>query len=198
LVRQLIEIGYHGKSEILTREQFRERKQAQAEARKNRTASQVKALSHSSCPIEGKPFLLALAKREEALRNGRMTTILFIRTTIGSQNKTEVSGYIDLADRMKTEDFRPIFMKKKTIVPKQTDLSFYNWEASVCVINNSPNFRSEANSAEGITFRNKRDRKVINVNPEVDIPGDGTSREEVECDDYTQVVFFDHMTRRRH
>ena len=127
-----------------------------------------------------------------------MTTILFIRTFLPPNNKTEVSGYIDLADRMKTEDFKPYFMKKKPLIPRQTDLSFYNWEASICVLNNSPNFRSDANSAEGIQIRNNRDRKVINVNPEAIVPGDGTSREEIQCDDYTQVVFFDHMTRRRH
>ena len=39
----------------------------------------MKALAHANCPIEDDPFLLALAKREEALRNGRLTTIIFIR-----------------------------------------------------------------------------------------------------------------------
>ena len=42
---------------------------------------------------------MALAQREEALRNGRLTTILFIRD---QKQKSEVSGYIDLADRMRT------------------------------------------------------------------------------------------------
>ena len=79
LARQLIEVGYHGKSEVLTQQQFTQRKLAQEEARKNQNAAQVKALTHESCPIEGKPFLQALAQREEALRNGRLTTILFIR-----------------------------------------------------------------------------------------------------------------------
>ena len=99
LARQLIEVGYHGKSEVLTHQQFTQRKQAQYEARKNQNAAQVKALTHESCPIEGKPFLMALAQREEALRNGRLTTILFIRD---QKHKGEVSGYIDLADRMRT------------------------------------------------------------------------------------------------
>ena len=35
LARQLIEVGYHGKSEVLTHQQFTQRKQAQEEARKN-------------------------------------------------------------------------------------------------------------------------------------------------------------------
>ena len=68
-------------------------------------------MAHAVCPIEDDPFLVALAKREEALRNGRMTTILFIRDDPKengkeSKGKNQVSGYIDLADRMKTEDFR--------------------------------------------------------------------------------------------
>ena len=49
-------------------------------------------------------------------------------------------------------------------------------------------------------FRNKRDRKLINVNPKVDSPGDGTDRHTIDCTDtdYIQVVFFDHSTRRKH
>ena len=35
LARQLIEVGYYGKSEVLTHQQFTQRKQAQEEARKN-------------------------------------------------------------------------------------------------------------------------------------------------------------------
>ncbi len=79
LARQLIEVGYHGKSEILARDQFAQRRAAYAEAKKNRHAAQVKALAHVGCPIDNHPFLQALAKREESLRNGRTTTILFIR-----------------------------------------------------------------------------------------------------------------------
>jgi hypothetical protein len=48
LARQLIEVGYHGKSktqlpgEILSREQFYKRKSAIAEAKKNKNANQPK------------------------------------------------------------------------------------------------------------------------------------------------------------
>jgi len=50
LARQLIEVGYHGKGEILTREQFIKRKEAIEEARRNKTNNQPKALSHAGCP----------------------------------------------------------------------------------------------------------------------------------------------------
>jgi len=140
---------------------------------------------------------MALASREEALRNGRMTTIVFIRDA-GKQGRNEVSGYIDLADRMKTEDFRKIFMKKKLLLPRNTDLSFFNWDTNIALINDSANFRSDPHAKLGLQFRNLRDRKVINVNPEISDPGDGTTREEIICEEYTQVVFFDHQTRRKH
>jgi len=35
----------------------------------------------------------------------------------------------------------------------------------------------DANSDVGLLFRNKRDRKVINVDPMKEKPGDGTTRE---------------------
>ena len=35
-------------------------------------------------------------------------------------------------------------------------------------------------------------------NPNKEPPGDGTKRVEIPCNEYTQVVFFDHITRRKH
>ena len=64
--------------------------------------------------------------------------------------------------------------------------------------NDSPNFKVDANSEQGLLFRNRRDRKVINVNPYVEQQaGDNCTRTEIECEEYTQVVFFDHETRRK-
>ena len=133
------------------------------------------------------PFLSALAKRENPLRNGRQTTILFIRDVkygADGKIKDEVSAYIDLADRMKKENFGPIFNKKKTLVPKKTDLSWYSWTSGKTAFNVTSNFKVDAQSDQGLLFRNKRDRKVIDVNPERESPGDGTLREVVECDEY--------------
>ena len=143
-----------------------------------------------------------MAEREEGLRNGRLTTILFIRDGGDKEGeerkKQQVSAYIDLADRMKTEDFRFIFNKRKKIVPKPTDLSYYSWEGQSIHYNDSPNFKVDANSEAGLLFRNRRDRKVINVDPYAAVEGgDNCTRTEIECKDYTQVVFFDHETRRK-
>lgn len=45
-------------------------------------------------------------------------------------------------------------------------------------------------------FKNKRDRKVINVDPHSS-PGDNTTRLEVTDAAYVHVVIYDHFTRRK-
>ena len=56
-----------------------------------------------------------------------MTTIIFLR--IKEHGKNEISGYIDLAHRLKTDDFRKIYEGKEKLRPRQSDLSFFNWDA---------------------------------------------------------------------
>ena len=60
------------------------------------------------------PFLQALADREEMVRNGKLTSIIFIRDK--NAKGQEVSGYIDFAHRLKIEDFTPYFAKKKKLI----------------------------------------------------------------------------------
>jgi len=60
--------------------------------------------------FNGFPFLQALANREELVRTGKLTTIIFIRHTNAKGH--EISGYIDYAHRLRTEDFVPIFEKR--------------------------------------------------------------------------------------
>mmetsp|Transcript_1860 Transcript_1860/g.6646 ORF Transcript_1860/g.6646 Transcript_1860/m.6646 type:complete len:82 (+) Transcript_1860:522-767(+) len=80
-------------------------------------------------------------------------------------------------------------------MPKPTDLSYYNWETQTSTANSSPNFQVIADS-DGLLFKNKRDRKVINVDPKQP-PGDNSSRNELKTEGYLQVVIFDHLTRRK-
>jgi hypothetical protein len=77
------------------------------------------------------PFLQALADREEMVRNGKLTSILFIRDK--NSKGQEVSGYIDFAHRLKIEDFTPYFARKKKLIPRPADLSYYNWETQTSV-----------------------------------------------------------------
>lgn len=62
-----------------------------------------------------------------------------------------------------------------------------------------PSFLSKVivdREATGLLFKNKRDRKVINVDPNAP-PGDNTTRTEIQTPEYRQVVIYDHMTRRK-
>ena len=134
-------------------------------------------------------FLIELAKREEPNRSGKMTVILFsvfkikqffeqliifnlyFQSIIFIRDKNskgqEISGYIDYAHRLKTEDFDGYFAGKKKLLPKPSDLSFYNWENQMITSNNTPNYQVIAENVKGILFKNKRDRKILNVDPHV-------------------------------
>lgn len=85
---------------------------------------------------------------------------------------------------------------RKKLLPKPSDLSYYNWETQLSTSNSTPLYQVIADSAQGLLFKNKRDRKIVNVNPESE-PGDNTTRTELHTKEYIQVVFYDHSTRRR-
>ena len=107
-----------------------------------------------------------------------------------------MSGYIDFAQRLKAESFEPYFDRKRRLMPKATDLSYYNWETQTSTSNSTPNFQVIADSDSGLLFKNKRDRKVINADPKAN-PGDNSTRTEIITSEYLQVVIYDHMTRRK-
>lgn len=247
-------------------------------------------------------LLQALKDREEAVRTGRLTTIIFIRDRNGRGQEVggpctadsgdnciwsralmsakdlvlrssciapvpasllradeqqsplfadrQVSGYIDYGHRLKTENMEPYFERKKRLMPKPSDLSFYNWNTHTSTSNATSFFqvgtparalaplylwlpvlashaahhstaraplgcatnagckvvcRACCNACApqvipdhryGLLFKNKKDRKVINVDPKCP-PGDNSTRTQLDCDDYMHVVLYDHVTRRR-
>ena len=75
--------------------------------------------------------------------NGSLQTIVFLRMMIPSaarlqasenppqisKKDKEASGYIDLAQRLKTEDFEQYFRGGKIFQPKPGDLSYLDWTA---------------------------------------------------------------------
>jgi hypothetical protein len=87
-------------------------------------------------------------------------------------------------------------LNRRKLLPKPSDLSYYNWETQLSTSNSTPLYQVIADSAQGLLFKNKRDRKIVNVNPETE-PGDNTTRTELNAKEYIQVVFYDHSTRRR-
>lgn len=72
-------------------------------------------------------------------------------------------------------------------MPKLSDLSYYSWEGQQIVYNDPPNFKVDANSEAGLLFRNRRDRKVINVDPYMrpEEQNGVCMRVEIECEEYT-------------
>lgn len=58
------------------------------------------------------------------------------------------------------EDFEPYFDGKRKLLPRPSDLSFYNWDTAASTSNSSPNFQVLADNDAGLLFKNKRDRKV--------------------------------------
>ncbi|XP_038196110.1 cilia- and flagella-associated protein 299 isoform X1 [Arvicola amphibius] len=209
LARQLVELGYRGTGEIVKREDFEARKAAIDIARlAERT--QKKTLTSAGKDLQDN-FLKALAMREEDNRNGKVSvnqqrvaaayimskkliTVIFIRDK--NSHGQEVSGYIDYAHRLKTEDFELYFTGKRRLLPRPTDLSFYNWDNHIAVCNSSPNYQVMADNPEGLLFKYKRDRKILNVDPKAQ-PGDNSARIPIQTELYMHVVLFDHISRRK-
>ena len=172
---------------------FEERKGLLLE-RSNQKLSAPKRLASAICDLRHSPFLQELANREELVRSGKLTTIIFIRHFNGK--KQEISGYSDYAQRLRTDDFAAVFEGKRLLLPRPSDLSYYNWDTQLSTSNSTPYYQVIADSGHGLLFKNKRDRKLINVNPEAN-PGENTARIELKTPEYTQVVLYDHSTRRK-
>ena len=117
LARQLVELGYRGSGETLKREEFESRKRAAENARlsKQRNAGKIR-LASAGLDLSNFPFLQALSDREEMVRSGKLTTIIFIRDF--NRKGQEVSGYIDYAHRLKSENFEPYFERRKRLMPR--------------------------------------------------------------------------------
>ncbi|XP_051966794.1 cilia- and flagella-associated protein 299-like [Xyrauchen texanus] len=189
LARQLVELGHKGSS--LEREEFETRKAA-AEASRLASRSQQKKLANAGKELKDN-FLRALAEREEANRSGEITSIIFIRDR--NSHGQEISGYVDYSHRLKSEDFEPYFNGKKRLLPRTTDLSFYNWETQVAKYNASSNYEVITENQSGLLFKNNDDRKILNVDPEAS-PGDSSVRIPVLSDLYVHVVIYDHIARK--
>lgn len=193
LARKLVEIGCR-KGEVLTREEFMARMEAAQRAQRAKLQNAPKVLASAQKDLTAFAFLRHLAAREELVRNGKLSTIIFIRDKNGKGQ--EVSGYIDYGHRLKTENFEVYFERKKRLLPRPTDLSFFNWDTHHTASNESPNFQIIPDHEHGLLFKNKRDRKVINVDPNSD-PGDNSKRHDIKTSEYIQVVIFDHMIRKK-
>ncbi|XP_068536574.1 cilia- and flagella-associated protein 299 isoform X3 [Anas acuta] len=189
VARQLARLGFIGSKDVLQREEF--------EAQQAAAAALMASASQKLLASTGKElkdnFLQALAEREEANRDGKLSSIIYIRDY--NSRHQEVSAYIDYAYRLTTDDFEAYFSGKKRLLPRKTDLSFYNWNKNVVSSNPSPNYEVIAENSCGLLFKNKMDGKIINVNPKV-YPGDNTTRTPVKTNLYLHMVIYDHIVGR--
>ena len=87
---------------------------------KKLTPAAHSALSSASLDLSGSVFLSALAEREEANRSGRMATIVFIRDY--NSKGQEVSGYIDLAARLKVPPHCLLY-RRSVLTPRRRKIS---------------------------------------------------------------------------
>ena len=71
-----MELGYRGSGETLKREEFETRKKAAENFRLSKRLA-AKVLSSQGKDLASYPFLSALAEREEANRNGKLTVRVF-------------------------------------------------------------------------------------------------------------------------
>jgi len=125
---------------------------------------QEKPLCSEGKIFEVGSFLWHLQQREYDVTNGRKSTIIFIRYK--DVYGKETSSYIDYRERLKTDKFEEIFNGEKDLVPRRSDLSFYNWTTQKDFTNDSTFFRVDATANERLSFRNNTDRKIINVDLE--------------------------------
>ncbi|KAK3780263.1 hypothetical protein RRG08_047252 [Elysia crispata] len=191
VARKLVELGYRGTKEGYSEEQFWAKKAA-IEARKQIHC--VKTIVSAGKTYED-AMLRALQQREEGNRTGKNASIIFVRDK--NEYGQEISGYIDYAHRLATEDITPVFEGKKRFLPRPTDLSFLNWETMNVSGKESPHYKVIAKCMSGMVFRNKKDGKILNPDPFVGGHGDNSSRTVVPTTKYTSVIVFDHYNRRK-
>lgn len=184
-----------------------------------------KPLASEGKTFEPDTFLWHLQQREYDVRNGRKSTIIFIRYKETSGK--EISAYIDYRERLKTDNFEQIFIGEKDLIPRASDLSYYNWTVQKVHSNDSTFFRVDAGPKERLSFRNNTDRKIINVDleflekhPNIDVIRKSidlghkveeiklakhglrkNKNEEIEVEKeifgYQQIVIFDYETRSK-
>eukprot|EP00070_Physeter_catodon_P036472 XP_028343366.1 cilia- and flagella-associated protein 299-like [Physeter catodon] len=193
LARQLVEIGCL-RGSVLSREAFYQAKEQIEVALRAAHNNPRTQLCSSGKYLNDSVVLRHLAAREDLVKSGKLSTIIFVRDI--NKRGQEISGYIDYGERLKRDNFSLYFEKKKRLLPRPSDLSYCNWDTNFCCINDSSHFLVVPDQQLGLLFKHKRDRKSINVDPQGD-PGDNSKRHEIETNEYIQFVIYDHMSRKK-
>ena len=163
LARNVKELYAVNKGEIRSEADFLRKKKELEEMNKEEEKTD-EDLSSTMNYIKGS-FLRLLQERESQVKNGKKSTIIFIRYK--DKKGKETSAYIDYRERLKNHnEMKEVFQEGKPLIPKPTDLSYYNWTLQKVVSNDSTFFRVDAGPKERLSFKNNTDRKIINVDLE--------------------------------
>ena len=163
LARDVKELYAVNKGEIRSKEDF-DRKKREIELLNREEDAKERPLFSLNMNYKKGSFLDQLQERESEVRNGRKSTIIFIRYK--DKKGKETSAYIDYRERLKSDEMDLVFKEGKPLIPKPTDLSYYNWSAQKVLSNDSTFFRVDAGPKERLSFKNNTDRKIINVDLE--------------------------------
>ena len=163
LARDVKELYAVNKGEIRSKADF-DRKKREIEEMNREEDTKERPLFSLNMNYRKGSFLDQLQERESEVRNGRKSTIIFIRYK--DKKGKETSAYIDYRERLKNDEMDGIFKEGKPLLPKPTDLSYYNWTLQKVMSNDSTFFRVDAGPKERLSFKNNTDRKIINVDLE--------------------------------
>jgi len=163
LARDVKELYAVNKGEIRSKADF-ERKKRELESMNREEETKERPLFSLDMNYRKGSFLDQLKERESEVRNGRKSTIIFIRYK--DKKGKETSAYIDFRERLKNDEMEGVFKEGKPFLPKPTDLSYYNWNLQKPIPNDSTFFRVDAGPKERLSFKNNTDRKIINVDLE--------------------------------
>ena len=123
LCRDVKELYAVNKGEIRCKADF-DRKKREIEEMNREEDTKERPLFSLNMNYRKGSFLDQLQERESEVRNGRKSTIIFIRYK--DKKGKETSAYIDYRERLKNDEMEGIFKEGKPLLPKPTDLSYYN------------------------------------------------------------------------
>ena len=170
LARDVKELYAVNKGEIRSKLDF-DRKKKEIEEMNREEDTKERPLFSLNMNYRKGSFLDQLQERESEVRNGRKSTIIFIRYK--DKKGKETSAYIDYRERLKNDEMEGVFKEGKPLLPKPTDLSYYNWTLQKVMSNDSTFFRVDAGPKERLSFKNNTDRKIdleyIEKHPGLDV-----------------------------
>ncbi|XP_061712017.1 cilia- and flagella-associated protein 299-like [Cydia pomonella] len=189
--RTVAALGYRANGDTLSEKEFNQRRAVIHEIVYPTVKPYV--LASEGADVSD-PFNRELAVRERANRLGILQSIIFIRHF--TKGGFEISGYIDYAHRLISENWVPFFRANKMLWPRDSDLGYYHWRHGTVRSNMSRNYKPIMDPEKGLLFQNRHDHKIIWPDPQQD-PGQNTMKQRIFSPRYTQIEIYDHVVRRK-